>query len=967
MGTAANKTIIQADDERLRDSGDQAGYDAPDSESDPASNTSPPANTDTDTDGDITPQTPMMQQYAEVKSRHPDCILFYRMGDFYEMFFDDAEKGAKALDIALTKRGKTGGNAIPMCGVPVHSHESYLARLIKAGYKVAICEQTETPEEAKKRGGYKALVNRDVVRIVTPGTIVEDTLLDVRSSNYLACAAQLRNDYALSWIDISTGRFEVQPVTAAALFSAIGRIAPSELVIPEKLYANPDFTPFFEDIYDSLTILPDSVFDSINAKARLEALYGVKTLDAFGIFGGAEMSAAGTLIDYAEKTQKGALPYIEPIRRFNPTDFMDIDTATRRNLELVRTMNGERKGSLLSVIDRTCTGAGARLLQDRLSAPSCDVAAIARRLDQVALMREEKALRSGLREHLSRLPDMERALSRLSLGRGGPRDLGAMRGGLNAAEKILKTLNDHLAPDLLRMVDAETSSLRSVGEAAAYIDRLNAALEDDLPFHARDGHFIKRGYSPQLDELRGLSTESKTTIARLEATYKDKTGVQTLRIKFNNVLGYFIEVAPKQADALMVGRGDKSDTPSDNPFIHRQTLGSAVRFTTPELAELETKILQAGDKATAIELALFEQLREDAVRLAAQITAKAQSLATLDVACALAELALDMGYTRPVIDTSTDFIIEKGRHPVVEQSLSHHSGKNAAAHDTAAHGFIANDCDLSARQSLWLLTGPNMAGKSTFLRQNALIAIMAQAGSFVPAAAARIGLIDKVFSRVGASDDLARGRSTFMVEMVETAAILNQSTPRSLVILDEIGRGTATFDGLSIAWGTLEYLHDACQCRGLFATHYHELTTLEGKLPRLSCHRMNVKEWKGDIIFMHQVVKGTADQSYGIHVARLAGLPKAVIDRADDILARLQQSEQSGQLAKLAQSLPLFQAVFDQAEKDQRTQSQNAKNNAPDAPTISPEAAALIEALRPDDLSPKQALEWLYTLKEKLS
>lgn len=510
---------------------------------------------DADTDGD-TVLTPMMQQYMEVKSRHPGCILFYRMGDFYEMFFDDAEKGSKALDIALTKRGKTGGNAIPMCGVPVHSHKSYLARLIKAGYKVAICEQTETPEEAKKRGGYKALVARDVVRIVTPGTVFEDSLLDTRSHNYLACAVALRGECALSWLDMSTGRFEVQPVPVTGLLSAIGRVGPSEIVIPEKLFAHEALVHAFEDMYDRLTILPDSVFDAANARARLEALYGVKTLDAFGGFGAAETAAAGSLIDYAEKTQKGALPYIAPLHRFNPQGAMEIDAATRRNLELTRTLGGERKGSLLSVMDRTCTGGGARLLHDRIAAPSCDASLIRGRLDQVGLMIAQRQMRGELQTLLKALPDMERAVSRLSLGRGSPRDLGALRHGLNGAEMVMGGLLS-LPPEMQAILRDEIKNLGGVGDIQAFADRLNLALKDDLPFHARDGGFIAEGYAPRLDELRGLSRESKTTIAKLEAGYKAATGIATLRIKFNNVLGYFIEVPPKQADALMVkGSGD---------------------------------------------------------------------------------------------------------------------------------------------------------------------------------------------------------------------------------------------------------------------------------------------------------------------------------------------------------------------------------------------------------------------------
>lgn len=896
--------------------------------------------------------TPMIEQFLQVKEAHPDCLLFYRMGDFYELFFDDAVKAAETLDITLTKRGKAGGNDIPMCGVPHHSHENYLARLIKAGFKVAICEQVETPEEAKKRGGYKALVKRDVVRIVTPGTITEDSLLDKRSNNYLACISPIRGEYGLSWLDMTSGEFYTQSLKEHSLISALSRLAPSEIVIPEKLY-NPSASNGEElnaqllDYDDILTILPDSLFDSVNAQDQLKSLYDVHNLDVFGDFSNAMLSAAGTLIDYTRKTQKGDLPYIAPLKLYKNDGAMEIDAATRRNLELTRTISGERKGSLLSIIDKTSTSPGARLLSERLSSPSCDVKTINLRLDQTDFILNNPNILSALSGTLKTTPDLERSLSRLSLDRGSPRDLDALKNGLSNAEQITQILYDMISEsDRALFVDI-LNKLHSAGNTDAYADRLQQALADDLPFQARDGGFIREGFSAKLDELRGLSKESKTHIAALETKYREHTSIQALKIKFNNVLGYFIEVPPKHADALMISAQKENAENQDNPFIHRQTLANAVRFTTAELSDLETKIMKAGEKSIAIELELYQQLRQEAIHLAHFIKDKAQAIAEIDVACAMATLADQNNYTKPIIDNSLTFDIKDGRHPVVEQSLK--------SDDSAP--FITNDCRLDDAQKLWLLTGPNMAGKSTFLRQNALIVIMAQMGSFVPASMAHIGIVDKVFSRVGASDDLARGRSTFMVEMVETATILNQATERSLVILDEIGRGTATFDGLSIAWGCLEYLHDKSQCRSLFATHYHELTTLEGRLEHLSCHRMNVKEWKNQIIFMHQVVKGTADQSYGIHVAKLAGLPAPVIKRAKDILKRLQTSEQSGQLAKLSESLPLFAAIQEQNEEDITEHTLELSSNAQN----------LLENLNPDELSPKQALDWIYSLKNAMN
>jgi DNA mismatch repair protein MutS len=759
---------------------------------------------------------------------------------------------------------------------------------------------------------------------------------------------------AISWLELSTGRFMTQNIDEKQLSSAVHQIMPSELLIPEKLYAMAQWAEFFDEIHDILTILPDTVFDSQNATQKLHKLYGVSTLESYGQFSQAEISAAGTLIDYAEKTQKGTLPYIAPIQQETTSSQMLIDGATRRNLELTRNMNGERKGSLLETIDRTLTGAGARALQQRLSTPSSDVGQIQKWHAQLATMITKQSTRASLTKALKEMPDVERALSRLSLGRGGPRDLSAIARALDGFEDIHTVMHGCGLEEHGRALFSDAlTTLASIGEQADFHDRLRAALEDDLPFHARDGGFIKEGFSPQLDKFRALKNESRKEILALQTKYIEKSGVSTLKIKFNNVLGYFIEVGVKHGDALMIKSDKNTSEQNDNPFIHRQTLANAVRFTTAELADLETNILKAADKSIAIELELFEQMRAEAVRLAPIISQKARIVAELDICAGFADLALDMNYCRPVINNSLDFDIYQGRHPVVERSMRAQKGKQDS------QSFIANDCNLSPGEALWLVTGPNMAGKSTFLRQNALIAIMAQIGSYVPAERATIGVIDRVFSRVGASDDLARGRSTFMVEMVETAAILNQSTDRSLVILDEIGRGTATFDGLSIAWGTLEYLHDMCRSRGLFATHYHELTTLEGKLKNLSCHRMHVKEWKGDIIFMHRVVKGSADQSYGIHVAKLAGLPAPVIKRAKDILSMLHESEQSGQLAKLADSLPLFQIA----------QEKHAAEPTKEMPQYDENATAIkqaLEGMHPDELSPKDALDALYHLKSLL-
>ncbi len=874
----------------------------------------------------------MMKQYLDAKAAYPDCLLFFRMGDFYELFMEDAVAAAAALDITLTKRGRHDGEDIPMAGVPAHAHESYLARLIRKGFRVAICEQVEDPAEAKKRGG-KTLVRRDVVRVVTPGTVTEDSLLEARANNFLAALAQAGSALGLAAVDITTGTLTVEPVTPERLPAALARLDPGELLTAERLAQKPELSGLFGEWRDRLTVQPNSRFDSENARRRLLALYKVGTLDAFGRFDRAEIAAAGALIDYIDLTQKGRLPRLAPPRRLADGAVMEIDAATRRNLELTRTQSGDRQGSLLATVDRTVTGAGARLLAAQLSAPLTDPAAIDRRLDAVGFFAEQDALRADLRGELRRAPDLERALGRLVLGRGGPRDLAAIRDGLAQAAAIKARLSKGgLTPPPPLVVEAT----EGLGEQSGLGDRLAGALAENLPALTRDGGFIAVGFHETLDELRTLRDQSRKLIAGLQARYAEESGVPTLKIRHNNVLGYFIEVTPSQADKL-------TSPPHDATFIHRQTLASAVRFSSAELTRLQSAIGEAADKALALELELFGDLVEEVGRHGDAIAETARALAALDVAAGHADLAVDRRYVRPSVTHGAALDVRGGRHPVVEAAL-------ARAGDGA--GFIANDCALTPENRLWLLTGPNMAGKSTFLRQVALIAIMAQMGAFVPADAAEIGIVDRLFSRVGASDDLARGQSTFMVEMVEAAAILNQAGMRSLVILDEIGRGTATFDGLSIAWAAVEHLHEVNRCRALFATHYHELTALAAKLDALSCHCMRVKEWQGDIVFLHEVAAGSADRSYGIHVARLAGLPEAVIARATEVLEALEQGEQGRSVATLADDLPLFSAA----------------RRTPDT-VAAAEPSAVETALAdvdPDELTPRAALDLLYALRSKL-
>ena len=873
------------------------------------------------------PATPMMAQYQEIKSAHPDHLLFYRMGDFYELFFDDARAASDALDIALTRRGFHQGQDVPMCGVPFVSAEGYLQRLIRKGFKVAVCEQVEDPAEARKRGP-KAVVRRAVIRLVTPGTLSEDALLDARAANYLVALAQAEGALALAWAEMSTGEFAVMGVTHASLPAALARLEPGEILVPEPLLQAPALFELFAEWKQALTPQPRTLFDSTAAGRELARLYRLASLDGLGAFGRAELAAAGAILGYLRLTQNGVLPRLARLRATHAGASMAIDAATRRNLELTAALEGGAAGSLLAVIDRTVTGGGARLLRARLTAPLTAPAAIAERLDAVAFLVAAEGARSGLSERLRRCPDVERALSRLSLGRGGPRDLAAVRDALGQIPAIREAL-ESAACGLQAPPASLAAEIKALGHHEALVERLTSALVASPPPGIRDGGVIARGYDAALDELVELRDHSRRLIGGLEARYRSETGVGALKVRHNNVLGYYVEVPPQRAGAL------------PEAFIHRQTLASAMRYTTVELGELETQINGAADRALALEQRHFDDLRADVVRRADDIARAAGALAALDVAQGLARLAVERRYVRPVVDDTTAFEIKGGRHPVVE------------AVGTGVDSdlpFVPNDCDLGDATRIWLVTGPNMAGKSTFLRQNALIAVLAQMGSFVPAAAARIGAVDRLFSRVGAADDLARGRSTFMVEMVETAAILNQAGARALVILDEIGRGTATYDGLSIAWAAIEHLHDTNRCRALFATHYHELTGLSRKLARLSCQTVRVKEWKGSIVFLHEVAPGAADRSYGIHVARLAGLPEAVLARAEEVLALLEQGDKAEAAARLANELPLFQA----------------RPPAP-APEPAPDPLrARLAALNPDDLTPRTALELVYALRAGL-
>jgi DNA mismatch repair protein MutS len=849
----------------------------------------------------------MMQQYRRLKAEAGDALLFYRMGDFFELFFDDAKAASACLDIALTKRGEDAGEPIPMCGVPVHSAESYLARLIKGGHRVAIAEQTESPAEARKARGSKALVERAIIRLVTPGTLTEETLLESGAANWLAAVGRAGEDWAIAAADISTGRFELIACGPGELASELARLSAAE-VIAEA------------DVPGLRVRTGHDGFDSLAGEQAIKSRFGLATLDGIGAPSRAELAAAGGLLAYLDSTQKGAGILLDAPKRVARSAHMQIDGATRESLELTRSATGGVAGSLLGEIDRCVAPGGRRLLCAEIAAPLTDRPAIEARLMLVAWFHENQLRRERVRSALRALPDIARALARLTAGRGGPRDLAQLRDGLAAARRLKEELElEADRPTLLQAL------LPELGGHAALVDKLAIALVESPPLDSAKGGYVAEGYDAALDALRSASSDGRRAIAALETRYRDATGISSLKIRHNAVLGYHIEVAARSADRLM--------TP-DSGFTHRQTLAGVVRFNSPELHEEASRVVEAGAHALAAEAAHLEELTTLAVASAPRILATAEVLARIDVAASHAQRAAESGWTRPQLTDETCLDIQAGCHPVVEAALKR-SGER----------FVANDLSLGRDDRLWLITGPNMGGKSTFLRQAALIAVLAQAGSFVPAAKAKVGIVDRLFSRVGASDNLARGRSTFMVEMVETAAILAQATPKSLVILDEIGRGTSTYDGLAIAWAVVEAMHDDVQCRTLFATHYHELTRLAGRLERLSLHHVRAREWKGDLVLLHEVADGAADRSYGIAVAKLAGLPSAVVGRAKAVLAKLEAGrDATGGIAAGLDDLPLFAASLEVE------------------PATDPLADAVAD-LDPDALTPREALDALYRLK----
>ncbi|MBO9574574.1 MAG: DNA mismatch repair protein MutS [Sphingobium sp.] len=857
--------------------------------------------------------TPMMAQYLELKAQAGGDLLFYRMGDFFELFFNDARIAASVLDIALTSRGEHQGEAIPMCGVPVHSADGYLARLIKAGHRVAIAEQTETPEQARARMGSKALVNRAIIRFVTAGTLTEDALLDSRRANVLAAVGEAGGALAIAAADISTGRLEVVALEGNGIEAELARIGASEVIA----------RPALADRIANVLPFENRGFDSGRAEADICKLFGVATLDSFGAFSRAELSALGGLIGYLDHVGQGRMPFLAAPVRAGSSDHLAIDPATRESLEIVQTMSGQRAGSLLATIDRTVTGAGARMLAADLAAPLMDRGRIEARLALVEWLHDDGPLREDLRARLRALPEIGRALGRIAIGRGSPRDLGQLRDGLDAGRTLRERLGRR--DDLPALLSALLPALDGHGEL---VDTLMSALVPAPPTETANGGYIADGYDAALDELRRMAGDGRRAIAALEAKYRDQTGIAALKIKHNGVLGYHVEVPAKHADALLA---------ADSGFTHRQTMAGAVRFNSVDLHEQASRVNQAGAHALAAEATHFEQLVALVMARREPIARAADALARIDVAAALAERAAEGGWSKPHFEDHPCLEISGGCHPVVEAAL----GKSGEA-------FVANDCALSPDDRLWLVTGPNMGGKSTFLRQNALIVILAQTGSYVPARSARLGLVDKLFSRVGASDNLARGRSTFMVEMIETAAILAQATPRSFVILDEVGRGTSTYDGLALAWAVVEAIHDVNACRCLFATHYHELTRLAERLDSLSLHHVRAREWNGDLVLLHEVAPGPADRSYGLAVARLAGLPPPVIARAKAVLGKLEAGRaRTGGIAAGLDDLPLFAATL-----------------APEPVEARDPLRERLDEIDADTLTPREALDLIYELKQ---
>ncbi len=872
--------------------------------------------------------TPMFQQFLEIKAENEGCLLFFRMGDFYELFFEDAVIAAKELDIALTSRGKYDGKPVPMCGVPYHSYMPYLEKLTKNNFKIAICEQVESPEEAKLRGGNKAIVKREVVRVVTPGTLTEEVLLDAEKNNFLLSIYKEKENIGFSWLDISTGELFTQIGNKKDLCPSIARIRPSEILIID----NSEIQALKESIEKAFNLPISSILQNVVNGKKAEKLicihYGIKSLSSFGSFTSNELIACWSLLEYVSMTQKGYFPPIGFPSSIKSNTSMMIDVSTRKSLEISENLAGNKKGSLISAVNKTLTSVGARKLYEDISAPLTDIKKINSRLDMVSFFIESNHSRQETREILKLSADIDRAKARIVLSRGGPRDLKSILFGIEAAHRLEIIYSNKSIKKLPTNFKELKVFLKG---CTKLLKTLNDSVVENPPLFIRDGGFIKKGYSVELDKIKSLRDKSRTHILNLELSERKKTNLPALKIKYNNAIGYFFEVTQLQKEKLLKSQNSER-------FIPRQSLKGAARFMTDELSELSESITSSVNKAIELEINIYEELKNMINLNSKELSEISYAIACLDVSSSLAEVSIINNFIRPTITNGKNLEIKGGRHPSVELSMKK-SGEGQ---------FYSNDCDLRESDRIWLITGPNMAGKSTFLRQNALISILAQAGCYVPADSAVIGIIDSLFSRVGSSDDLASGRSTFMVEMLETAAILNQATEKSLVIMDEVGRGTSTYDGLSIAWAILEHLHSKTKSRTLFATHYHELIQLSLEMPALSCHTMKVKEWDNKIIFLYTVIDGIAKGSYGIHVASLAGVPHDVIDRAKQILSNFEDTKKYNQGSKNIKDL------------------KKIKNNKENKITAKDKLLDEVASINLDQLTPKDALDKLYSYVNKI-
>ena len=806
--------------------------------------------------------TPAMKQFHHFKQKYPDSVLFFRMGDFYETFFEDAQIVSRVLGLVLTSRGKSGGNPIPLAGLPYHAVDGYLKKMLQAGYKVAVCEQVEDPKKAK------GVVKRDVVRVVTPGTLTDDMLLDAKEDNYLCAVSLGRKDAALSWVDISTGHFYVQQVTESKIVDEVLRLNPREVLLAEcrgQLFEaeQKKLAKQISQLSGAvITERPGWFFDPYTAKEKLLKHFQTSTLEGFGIADDFEgVRAAGAILEYLDETQKTALGHITSIRLRQPSQYLQIDPTSLRSLEVLRTIRGESaKGTLLDTVDQTATGMGSRLLRAWMCMPLREAKTIEHRQDAIEELVNDDALCADIRQQFKHIADLERIVARISTYRTTPKDLVALGVTLRTIPQV-RGLLEKCGAALLKDLHGRCDSMDELA------DLLERAIVPEPPSHLRDGGVICTGFNEQLDHLRSINKDGKTWLAEYQQREIERTGIDKLKIGFNKVFGYYIELTHAAAD--------RANIPAD--YVRKQTIKNAERYITDELKKYEEEVLGARDKALELELNLFEQVRDETTKYIRRLQELAQVLAMLDCLASLAYLARQNHYIRPKITDSKELVILEGKHPVLAQTLGAE--------------FVPNDVNLSDDgKDLGIITGPNMAGKSTYIRQVALLVLLAQTGSFIPAKKARVGIVDRIFTRVGAADELIRGQSTFMVEMTETANILNNATDRSLVILDEVGRGTSTYDGLSLAWAITEHLANTIGCRTLFATHYHELTELGQLLVNVKNLNVAVREWAGDVVFLHKIIAGGTDKSYGIHVAKLAGIPKSILTRSNEILKDLENT-----------------------------------------------------------------------------